>query len=112
MKRLCLVAATLCGLSVAAHAAEQKPAGWFAYQPGPQTCHQESPTAVIAYIRKSFHVDPDVDDTTDDTDRVVSTVITWAQANGLDSWEIHLFRGAEACEDYARSRRSDLHKYD
>lgn len=114
MKTTILAVCLVSSLSVAAHAAAQKkPTGWFAYQPGPQTCAQSSPPpTVIAGVREDFRVDPDVDDTTDDNDKVVSTVISWSQANGVRSWEIHLFRTADACEDYARLRRPDVHKYD
>jgi hypothetical protein len=113
MKRTLLVATALCGLSLSAHAAQQKPAGWFAYQPGPQTCKQGSPPAVlIADVRTYFHVDPDVEDAADDNGKVVSTVITWPAAEGDRTWEIHMFRSGADCEAYAKTQRVDPHKYD
>jgi len=113
MKSVFLVATALCCLSVASHAAQKKPTGWFTFQPAPQTCQQGmTPSEVIAHVREVFRVDPDVDDTTDDNDKVVSTVISWPAANGVQSWEIHTFRTSSACEDYAKSQRADLHKYD
>lgn len=113
MRLTLLVTAALCGLSVAANAAQQKSGAWFAYQPARQICHQgSSPPETIAHVREVFRVEPDVDDTTDDSGKVVSTIISWLADNGVQTWEVHLFRSAGACEDYARTQRPDLKKYD
>jgi hypothetical protein len=117
MKRTLLVTVALCGLSLAAHAAQQKPVHWLTYMPGPQTCERsplKSPSEAMAMVRRLYHVEATARDIDSDDGSIVAVLVYWPTTEFPDgmSATIRMFRTDDACEAYAKTQRGDPHKYD
>ncbi len=116
-KTLPLAAALALGIT-SAHAADKpKPTVWNTYSFSEQVCKQipgqlATPVGTMAYIRQTYHVEPETEDVTDDAGKVTSVIISFYMAKDDNTASIRMFRAKADCEAYAADQRTDTKKYE